>query len=61
MLIKLFTDNIPAVGLPDSYYELEGLKIIIKDGVSRRIDTNGLAGSTLTMDVAVKMWSIKLD
>lgn len=55
MLIKLFTDNIPAVGLPDSYYELEGLKIIIKDGVSRRIDTNGLAGSTLTMDVAVKM------
>jgi N-acetylglucosamine-6-phosphate deacetylase len=52
--VVLITDSIPATGLPNGYYELEGLKIIVKDGVSRRIDTGGFAGSTLTMDKAVK-------
>jgi N-acetylglucosamine-6-phosphate deacetylase len=52
--VILITDSIPATGLPDGYYELEGLKIIVKDGISRRIDTGGFAGSTLTMDKAVK-------
>ncbi|MFH7835318.1 MAG: N-acetylglucosamine-6-phosphate deacetylase [Candidatus Aenigmatarchaeota archaeon] len=50
----LITDSISATGLSDGYYELEGLKIIVKNGVSRRVDTGDLAGSTLTMDKAVK-------
>jgi len=52
--VILITDSIPATGLPDGYYELEGLKVIVKDGVSRRVDTGDLAGSTLTMDKAVR-------
>ncbi|MEM2554964.1 MAG: N-acetylglucosamine-6-phosphate deacetylase [Nitrososphaerota archaeon] len=52
--IILITDSISATGLPDGYYELEGIRVIVKNGVSRRVDTGDLAGSTLTMDKAVK-------
>jgi len=30
--------------MPDGEYELGGLKIIVKDGISRLKDTGGLAG-----------------
>lgn len=50
----LITDSISATGLPDGYYELEGIRIIVKNGISRRVDTGDLAGSTLTMDKVVK-------
>ncbi len=52
--VILITDSISATGLPNGYYELEGIRIIVKNGISRRIDTGDLAGSTLTMDKAVK-------
>ena len=50
----LITDAISATGLPDGEYFLGGLKIRVQQGISRLMDTGRLAGSTLTMDNAVK-------
>ncbi|MFX0061735.1 MAG: N-acetylglucosamine-6-phosphate deacetylase [Candidatus Hermodarchaeota archaeon] len=52
--IILITDAIAGTNLSDGEYELGGLKTVIKDGFSRIKTTGRLAGSTLTMDVAVK-------
>jgi N-acetylglucosamine-6-phosphate deacetylase len=49
----LITDAISAGGLDDGEYQLGGDKIIVKDGISRTL-TGGLAGSTLTMDAAIR-------
>lgn len=48
------TDAISATGLPDGEYRLGGLEIVVKDGVSRVKETGGLAGSTLTLDKALR-------
>ncbi|RJS74839.1 hypothetical protein CW712_05870 [Candidatus Bathyarchaeota archaeon] len=52
--ILFITDSISATGLPDGEYMLGGLKIVVKNGVSRVKATGSLAGSTLTMDVAIR-------
>ncbi|MCD6488090.1 MAG: N-acetylglucosamine-6-phosphate deacetylase [Desulfurococcales archaeon] len=52
--VMLVTDAISATGLPDGEYELGGLRIVVEKGVSRLVDTGGLAGSTLTMDKALR-------
>lgn len=57
----LITDTIAAVGLPDGEYKLGGLETVVKDGVSRVKATGGLAGSTLTMDLAIKNMVTKLN
>ncbi len=49
----LITDAIRATGLPDGEYELGGEPVIAKGGVVRNRSGN-LAGSTLTMDIAVR-------
>ena len=51
--VALITDSIMATGLPDGEYMLGAQKIIIKNGVSRLPDGT-LAGSTLTMDRAIR-------
>lgn len=51
--VALITDSIMATGLPDGEYMLGAQKIIIKNGISRLPDGT-LAGSTLTLDEAVK-------
>ena len=51
--ISLVTDAIPAGGLPDGSYELGGLPVEVKDGVAR-LGNGALAGSTLTMNRAVR-------
>ncbi len=51
--VVLITDAISAAGLPDGRYELGGLKVIVKDGVCR-LEDGTLAGSTLTMDRAIR-------
>lgn len=51
--ICLVTDAISAAGLPDGEYSLGGLPVFVRDGVARLSDGT-LAGSTLTMDRAVK-------
>jgi len=50
----LISDSICAAGLPDGTYELGGLRVIVKNGVPRLADTGALAGSTLTLDRAVR-------
>jgi len=52
--VVLVTDSIAATDMPDGVYELGGLKVVVEKGVCRLADTGGLAGSTLTMDRAVK-------
>jgi N-acetylglucosamine-6-phosphate deacetylase len=49
----LITDAVRAGGLPDGEYELGKEKIIVKSSVSRTL-SGSLAGSTLTMEAAVK-------
>ena len=49
----LITDAMRATGLTDGEYDLGGHVITVKDGVAR-IETGSLAGSTLTMDMALR-------
>ncbi|MFC2043329.1 N-acetylglucosamine-6-phosphate deacetylase [Chloroflexota bacterium] len=49
----LITDAIRATGLADGDYELGGEKIIVKEGISRTA-AGSLAGSTLTLDAAIR-------
>ncbi|MGQ9602213.1 MAG: N-acetylglucosamine-6-phosphate deacetylase [Candidatus Bipolaricaulia bacterium] len=51
--ICLITDSISAAGLGDGRYSLAGQEVIVKGGVARLADGT-LAGSTLTMEQAVK-------
>ena len=48
----LVTDSMSATGMEDGRYLLGGLQVDVKDGVCRVAD-GALAGSVLTMDVAV--------
>ncbi len=49
----LITDAIMGTGLADGEYELGGEKIAVKEGISRTVAGN-LAGSTLTLDAAIR-------
>ena len=49
----LITDAMRAAGLEDGEYDLGGQAILVKDGVARAAN-GSLAGSTLTMDEAVR-------
>lgn len=51
--VALVTDAVAAAGLPDGSYQLGGLAVVVRDGVSRLAEGGSLAGSTLTMDAAV--------
>lgn len=53
----LVTDAMAAAGAPDGDYRLGPMAIEVRDGVARLADGNGtgaIAGSTLTMDAAVR-------
>ncbi|MEM4488910.1 MAG: N-acetylglucosamine-6-phosphate deacetylase [Desulfurococcaceae archaeon] len=52
--IVAVSDAISATGLPDGIYSLGELKIEVKRGISRLVETGSLAGSTLTMDRAFR-------
>lgn len=49
----LITDAMRATGLPDGVYDLGGQTITVEGGVAR-LDADTLAGSTLTMDAALR-------
>ena len=53
--ICLITDAISAAGLEDGEYQLGGLQVFVKDATDRLADGT-IAGSTLTMDRAVKVF-----
>ena len=49
----LITDSICGAGLPDGDYELNGNSIYVRDGIARNPE-GSLAGSTLSLDTAVR-------
>ncbi|TDC33943.1 N-acetylglucosamine-6-phosphate deacetylase [Micromonospora sp. KC213] len=50
----LITDAMAAAGMPDGRYELGGQEVLVADGVARLARDGALAGSTLTMDAALR-------
>jgi len=54
--LALITDAIAAAGAPAGHYALAGVEVI-SDGQSARLADGTLAGSTLTLDRAVRMMS----
>ena len=50
----LVTDAIAAAGMPDGDYDLGGLAVTVVDGVARLAEDGTIAGSTLTMDAALR-------
>lgn len=52
--LLLVTDSMSAAAMPDGPYLLGDVKVEVAAGVARRADDKTLAGSTLTLDRAVK-------
>ncbi|MGC0273636.1 N-acetylglucosamine-6-phosphate deacetylase [Pseudactinotalea sp. Z1739] len=52
--IAYVTDAMAAAGCADGAYELGGQAVTVTDGVPRLDSTGSIAGSTLTMDAAVR-------
>jgi N-acetylglucosamine-6-phosphate deacetylase len=50
----LITDAMAAAGMPDGEYELGGLKVVVAEGAARLKESGAIAGSTLTMDAALR-------
>jgi N-acetylglucosamine-6-phosphate deacetylase len=50
----LITDAMAAAGMPDGAYDLGGQSVTVVDGVARLTDNGSIAGSTLTMDGALR-------
>ncbi|GAA4594047.1 N-acetylglucosamine-6-phosphate deacetylase [Actinoplanes octamycinicus] len=50
----LITDAMDATGMPDGAYELGGQAVVVADRVARLARDGAIAGSTLTMDVALR-------
>ncbi len=60
----LITDAMAAAGQPDGRYALGSLDVDVIDGVATLVDGDALAGSTLTMDAAVRnavSWGIPIE
>ena len=60
----LITDAMAAAGQPDGRYALGSLDVDVIDGVATLVDGDTLAGSTLTMDAAVRnavSWGIPIE
>jgi len=55
----IITDAMRAAGLQDGIYNLGGLKVIVKNSEAR-LESGNLAGSTLTMNSAVKNMTEKM-
>lgn len=53
-LILAITDSIMAAGLPDGRYMLGVNDVVVEDGDAKLADTGVRAGSTLTLDVALR-------
>ena len=52
--VALITDAMAATGMPDGQYELGGQTVRVAGGVARLANDGTIAGSTLTMDAAVR-------
>lgn len=56
--ISLITDAMAAAGSADGRYRLGELDVDVVDGVARLVDGGAIAGSTLTMDFALRFMSL---
>lgn len=54
--IAAVTDAMGGADAPDGDYLLGALAVTVRDGVARVAATDALAGSTLTMDKALRVW-----
>jgi N-acetylglucosamine-6-phosphate deacetylase len=52
--VAMVTDAMAAAGACDGAYELGGLAVNVKDGVARLAEGGAIAGSTLTLDTALR-------
>jgi len=52
--VALVTDAMAAACSPDGHYQLGSLDVTVTDGIARLSDGGSIAGSTLTMDAAVR-------
>jgi N-acetylglucosamine-6-phosphate deacetylase len=50
----LITDAMDAAGMPDGSYQLGGQGVEVRDRVARLVRDGSIAGSTLTMDLALR-------
>lgn len=57
----LISDSMAATGLSDGVYELGQMKVEVQQGIVKLFGKNTLAGSTLTIDQAVRNLVFKLD
>lgn len=55
--VALVTDAMAAAGQSDGSYDLGGLAVDVTDGVARLVADGAIAGSTLTMDRAVRVFA----
>lgn len=52
--VALITDAMAAAGSPDGEYLLGTLRVVVRDRVARLADGDSIAGSTLTLDAALR-------
>ena len=52
--IILVSDSVAALGLPEGDHDFLGIPVLVKDGAVRLKNSDNLAGSVLTLDVAIK-------
>ncbi len=52
--IVLVSDSVAALGLPEGEHDFLGVPVLVKDGAVRLKHADSLAGSVLTLDVAIK-------
>jgi N-acetylglucosamine-6-phosphate deacetylase len=52
--LALITDAVSAAGADDGRYPLGDRELVVRNGIARLAGSTGLAGSTLTMDQAVR-------
>jgi N-acetylglucosamine-6-phosphate deacetylase len=52
--VAMVTDAMAAAGSCDGEYELGGLPVKVREGVARLADGDAIAGSTLTLDAALR-------
>ncbi len=52
--VAFITDAMAAAGAPDGQYRLGKLDVNVVNGTARRVDSGAIAGSTLTLDEALR-------
>ena len=54
--MALITDSMAATGMDDGEYFAGLQEVVVNQGVARLKDSGNLAGGTLTLDKALRIW-----